>query len=217
MSIRFTGLLPAVALLVASAAQAQQATIPNTPGGGGSMAYPQSLPSGQFKVNAPTQPDTGTMAYPSSPGGVTQTQAPGRDTGNMAYPTMGAASSNLAQPSKAPAHMQGKAEEMGMPGAMRPDVAPTPAQTAAARALETAPSSQPVPYTDFLPPATPAHGHMMHGKPMPMHGMAMHHVRTKSTAVPAAAKAASPAPAGSAPTAAGTTTSDKTAGSSSSK
>lgn len=80
MKFRILGLVPALALAAMNLAQAQST------GGGGQMAYPDSLPSGQVRIPAPTGRDTGSMSYPTSPGGVAQPAARGRDTGSMAYP-----------------------------------------------------------------------------------------------------------------------------------
>ena len=172
MSFRFPGLLTAAALLAAGVAQAQ----PASTGGGGSMAYPDSLPSGQVKITAPTARDTGSMAFPQSSGGVTEAAPMGRDTGSMATPE----TTNLNRGGRmTPAAMRAQGN---VP--MRPDVAPTPAQTATAQSLATAPSSAPVPYTDFLPPAHPAG--RMSGHAMTGHHMAAHHAMK---AKPAAAKA----------------------------
>ena len=81
--------------------------------------------------------------------------------------------------------------------AMRPDVAPTPAQTTTAQSLDSAPASAPVPYTDFLPPERPAGkaGMMRHGAPMhrAVHHAVMRHAAAKHTA-PAATPAAAATP-----------------------
>ena len=74
MSTRISGLVPAFALLAIGVAHAQ----PATTGGGGSMAYPNSLPSGQITTSAPTARDTGSMQTPAPAGGVT-TSTPAHD------------------------------------------------------------------------------------------------------------------------------------------
>jgi hypothetical protein len=188
MTIRLRGLVPAFALLAPACAvltmgvaHAQQPYNPNA----GQMSYPQSLPSGQVNIPASTARDTGNMAYPASPGGVTESAPRGRDTGNMAYPSGGGA---VPRTTAAAAPMA----PMGKAPPMRPDVAPTPAQTAAARSLDMAPSSAPVPYTDFLPPAKPMAGKPMIHKRMPMHKAAMK-TAPKAAATPAATPAAAPA------------------------
>ncbi len=77
MNIRVLGLVPVFALAMMGAAYAQ------SPGG---MAYPAPNPSGEFKIPAPTARDTGNMAYPASPGGLSTTAPSGPGVGNMAYP-----------------------------------------------------------------------------------------------------------------------------------
>ena len=123
MTIRLRGLVPAFALLAPACAvltmgvaHAQQPYNPNA----GQMSYPQSLPSGQVNIPASTARDTGNMAYPASPGGVTESAPRGRDTGNMAYPSGGGA---VPRTTAAAAPMA----PMGKAPPMRPDVAPTPA------------------------------------------------------------------------------------------
>ena len=173
MTFRFLGLVPTIALLAAGPAMAQVSPNQATMGGGGQMAYPNSLPSGQVQIPAAVSRDTGNMAYPASPGGVTQTAPAGRDTGNMAYPT-GLGSVPTAAPMR------------GRPGmrAAAPNAAPAPAPTAggmaAAHALETAPGAAPVPYTDFATPGTAMRGH---------HGMTHRRMRAAKKAMPAAAAA----------------------------
>ncbi|WP_158742159.1 hypothetical protein [Acidisphaera sp. L21] len=183
MTFRFQGLVPAFALLVVGAAAHAQST-----GGGGQMAYPDSLPSGQVRVPAPTARDTGNMAYPASPGGVTTAAPTGRDTGNMAYPTGGAATVTTH-----PTPARGRARP-GMSGATPAAAAPAPTASgmAAAQSLNSAPGSAPVPYTDFATPGKPMMGR--HGA---MHAKPMHHVaaKKKAAAAPAAAAPAAPAPA----------------------
>ncbi len=196
MTSRFPGLVPAFALLAMGVAHAQ---VTNQTG---SMAYPQSNPSGQVQIPAPTARDTGGMAYPASPGGVTEAAPTGRDTGGMMTPT-NQASLNTRPRAMAPARMA--AARGGDPAnSMRPDVAPTPAETATARALDAGPTSAAVPYTDFLPPARPM-GKMAKGK-MAMHRMSkpVHHAVMRKAAAAAASPAATPAaaPAAAAPAAA---------------
>jgi hypothetical protein len=175
MTFRFQGLVPAFALLVVGAAAHAQST-----GGGGQMAYPDSLPSGQVRVPAPTARDTGNMAYPASPGGVVTAAPTGRDTGNMAYPTGGAATITTHPSSPAP---RGRARPVAPAAAAAPVAPPTAAGMAAAQSLNTAPGSAPVPYTDFATPAKPMGRHgAMHAKPM-------HHAVAKKAAAPAAAPA----------------------------
>ena len=197
MTIRFPGLIPSLALpatmlLAMGVAQAQGVQSQT-----GSMAYPQSLPSGQVKIAAPTTRDTGNMAYPASQGGVTEASPTGADTGTMATPR-GRASLNRGSPM-----MRMAAAPAGDPAnAMRPDVAPTPAQTRAAESLDSAPAAAPVPYTDFLPPARMATGKaamMRHGR-MPVHHAVMRHM-AKKAATPAAATAPAATPAPAAPAA----------------
>ena len=191
MTIRLRGLVPAFALLAPACAvltmgvaHAQQPYNPNA----GQMAYPQSLPSGQVTIPAPAARDTGNMAYPASPGGVSEAAPRGRDTGNMAYPSGGGAvPRTAAAASMAPMTGRGMASPP-----MRPDVAPTPAQTEAARSLDMAPSSAPVPYTDFLPPAKPMSGKPMMHRRMPMHKAVL---KTSAKPAPAAATPAAAAPA----------------------
>ncbi len=187
MMTRFTGLIPAFALLAVGTAHAQ---VQNQTG---SMAYPQSMPSGQVQVTAPAARDTGNMAYPASPGGVTAAAAPDADTGNMAIP-MGRGS--LRARRMPVAAMRAPAGDPA--NSMRPDVAPTPAQSATAQSLDNAPGAAPVPYTDFLPPERPM-GKGMAGKRMarrPMHHAVMRHPATAATpaATPAAAAPATPVP-----------------------
>ena len=188
MTSRFLGLAPAFALLAVGVAHAQ---VTNQTG---SMAYPQSLPSGQVQLQAPTARDTGNMAYPASPGGVSERAPQGADTGNMATPT-GRSALNTRR-AAAPTRMAA-----GDPAnSMRPDVAPTPAQTAQARALDAAPSAAPVPYTDFLPPARP----MAKGGRGAVHHAVMRKPMKAATkaATPAAASAPAAAPAATPPAAA---------------
>ena len=84
MNIRILGLVPVFALVAVGAVQAQSNPNANSIGG---MAYPQSNPSGQFQVPAPSPQATGgNMAYPSSTGGVAATPPSGPGIGNMAYP-----------------------------------------------------------------------------------------------------------------------------------
>ena len=212
MTTRFTGLIPAMALLAVGAAialpvpaMAQNQT--------GSMAFPESNPSGQVRIQSPTSRDTGSMAFPASPGGVTEAAPTGADTGNMAVPT-GRGSLNRRRVAATPVAMRGDPAN-----SMRPDVAPTPAQTATARSLDSAPSAAPVPYTDFLPPeragrgamamhhnammhghAAMAHHHaaMAHHHAAMMHHAAAHHAAT-TDAAPTAAPAPAAAPAATAP------------------
>ncbi len=128
-----------VALLAAGSAQAQ----PASTGGGGSMAYPDPSKSGQVTIPGNTARDTGSMAYPSSPGGVhTATATP------RAKPASKATQAAAATPTAAGAG----------------STAATPQGEAAARALATAPGSQPVPYVDFSAPAKPATT-LHHAKP----------------------------------------------------
>ncbi len=136
------GLSSTFALALAAAAQAQ----PASTGGGGSMAYPDSLPSGQVRIPGNTARDTGNMAYPSSPGGITSSTTPTAGTAGKA-----AAPAKAAAASPAPA---------ASPGA-----GPTPQGQAMARKLATTPSSQPVPYVDFLAPSTPGKPAAHHAKP----------------------------------------------------
>lgn len=149
MTFRFLGLAPAIALLAVGAAHAQ----PNVPtGGGGSMAYPESLSSGQTRIPAPTARDTGNMAYPPSPGGVTQAAPTGRDVGSMAENRGSGGTTTTPAPVPHRTLVAAVAKKSAAPAAAR--VAPPTAQDlAAARALETAPSATPVPYTDFAAPA----------------------------------------------------------------
>ena len=147
MTLRHTlarlGLSSTFALALAAAAQAQ----PSSTGGGGSMAYPDSLPSGQVRIPSSTARDTGNMAYPSSPGGISSSATPpaGAPAGKMGAPA------TTATASPAPA---------GAPG-----TGPTPQGQAAARKLATTPSTQPVPYVDFLAPSTPSKPAPHHAKP----------------------------------------------------
>ena len=170
MTTRFLGLVPAFALLAVGAAQAQNQT--------GNMAYPTPNPSGEVRIPAPTTRDTGNMAYPASPGGVTVQGATAPDTGNMATPT---SRSSLTGRSTRMAAMKADPAK-----AMRPDVAPTAAQTATAQSLDAAPGAAAVPYTDFLPPERPM-GKPMTGKGKMMH-KPMHHMAKPKAAKPAAAK-----------------------------
>ena len=144
------------ALAMAVGAQAQ----PATTGGGGQMAYPDSLPSGQVKIPSNTARDTGNMAYPSSPGGVSSVAPPRSDnTGTMAYPA-----GNALGGKKAASTKTSTAAAMPAPTASGTPAA-TPQGEAAARALATAPGSQPVPYVDFLSPGSSAKAGHHHGKP----------------------------------------------------
>lgn len=185
MTTRFLGLVPAFALLAVGAAHAQ---VGNQTG---NMAYPTPNASGEVRIPSPTARDTGNMAYPASPGGVPVQGAMGTDTGNMATP---AGRSSLNTRGTRMAAMRGDPAN-----SMRPDVAPTPAQTQMAQSLDMAPSAAPVPYTDFLPatramgsPMMGRRGMMMHkGMHRPMHARMMH----KAAANPAAAPATPEAPA----------------------
>ncbi len=163
MSFRFTGLVPAFALLAAGAAYAQ----PASTGGGGSMAFPDSLPSGQVHAAPPSGRDTGSMAQHTPSGGVTTTVQPrGRNAKTAAAaPADAAPSSNPAS---------GAAD------------APTPAGRAAAAAMALRPSTAPVPYTDFSGRAA------MPGKSMPVRRhMPAHRMRpATASAAPAPAPAA---------------------------
>ena len=139
------GLASVFALALAAAAQAQ----PASTGGGGQMAYPDSRASGQIQVPASSSRDTGNMAYPSSPGGVASSSAPrSADTGNMAYP----AGSSLGSKKGTAGKTAAAAPSSGAPSG----TGPTPQGMAAARALATTPSSQPVPYVDFVAPSSGA-------------------------------------------------------------
>ncbi len=176
MTIRFAGFIPAIALLAAGAAHAQST------GGGGQMAYPDPLPSGQVHVNAPTARDTGNMAYPAPSGGITTAAPSGPDTGSMQYPG-----------GKAPAAGRTRGAAM-KPGAMpassaaAPAAKPTPEGMKAAAALAAAPGEAPVPYVDFgAPSGKPmAHGASMHHAPM-------HHGDVKKTSAATTAPTAAPA------------------------
>ena len=79
---------------------------------------------------------------------------------------------------------------------MRPDVAPTPAQTRAAQSLDTAPAAAPVPYTDFLPPPrATGKAAMMHHGHVAVHHAVLRHTVPKSATPAAASAPATPAPA----------------------
>ena len=175
MKFRFAGLVPAIALLAAGAAHAQTSTT----GGGGSMAYPDPLPSGEIKIPAPTARDTGSMAYPTSPGGVTEGAPTARDTGSMAVP---AASGGFTK--SVPGRASAKAKPVTTAAATpaMPDTMPSPAGMKAARELAVAPGAAPVPYVDFG--AAPATGHAA------MEHKAMHSMAKKVSAEtkPATAK-----------------------------
>ena len=202
MSSRFPGLVPAFALLAMGTAHAQVANQT------GSMAYPQSTPSGQVQIPSSTARDTGSMAYPASPGGVAEAAPRGRDTGGMMTPN--------SQPSlntrRSAASMRQVAARGGDPAnSMRPDVMPTPAETATARALDSGPAATPVPYTDFMPqPRSMGNGMGRGGMGKgamgkgrmgrPMHHAMMHRHAKAATpataaATPAGTPAATPAPA----------------------
>jgi hypothetical protein len=180
MMFRFLGIAPVLALAAAGVVHAQ--TPPST-GGGGQMAYPDSLPSGQVKINAPTARDTGNMAYPASPGGVSATPSSSPDTGNMAYPAGGpiTSSSRPARPGMTKAATAAPAA---------PASGPTPAGMAAAKALADKPGSAPVPYVDFDAPAA-----TMKGKGVVMHHTAAKPVAAKTAEKKPATPAATPAPA----------------------
>jgi hypothetical protein len=180
MMFRFLGLAPVLALAAAGVVHAQ--TPPST-GGGGQMAYPDSLKSGQVQINAPTARDTGNMAYPASPGGVSAKPPSGPDTGNMAYPAGGP----ISTPPGRATRSSTKAAAAAAPAA--PGTAPTPAGMAAAKALADKPGSAPVPFVDFDPPAT------MKGKGVVMHHSAAKPVAAKTTEKKPATPAATPAPA----------------------
>lgn len=161
MNFRLSGLVPAFAILAVGVAHAQ-----NT----GSMAYPQSLPTGQVTTAAPATRDTGSMAFPASQGGVSERAPQGQDTGNMASP-MGR--SAIGTRGAAP-----RGATMGGNPAMRPDVAPMAADSSAARNLSEAPSSAPIPYTSFDAPSAGGRGApmMRRGKMMAHMGKGrMHH------------------------------------------
>lgn len=164
MISRFMGLVPVLALAAVGAAQAQST------GGGGQMAYPDSLPTGQVRIPSSTAPDTGNMAYPASPGGVTAAAPTGRDVGNMAVPAGG---SSLATTST------GKPSGKRVAAAAPDGTAASPSGMAAANAMDHAPSPAPVPYVNFLPPEKPTKGVMMHHS-------AVHKVTAKPEAAPAA-------------------------------
>jgi hypothetical protein len=166
MSFRFTGLVPAIALLVAGVAHAQ----PASTGGGGSMAYPDSLPSGQIRSAAPTARDVGNMQYPAPSGGVT-----------------------TSVPAPTPLLRRGR------PAPAAPTPPPSAAGRAAASEMALQPSTAPIPYTDFAPaPAAMGHGTMMHHK-MPVHHAAAHPHPHAATPAPATPATATPAPTTPAP------------------
>lgn len=186
MSSRFPGLVPAFALLAIGTAHAQGANQT------GSMAYPQSTPSGQVQIPASTARDTGGMAYPASPGGVTEAAPRGRDTGGMMTPN--------SQPSlntrRSAASMRQVAARGDPANSMRPDVMPTPAETATARALDVGPAAAPVPYTDFMPQPRSAGDGMGRdgmGRGRGRMGRSMHHGAMHHAVMRGHAKAATPA------------------------
>ncbi len=173
MTFRIQGLVPAFALLAMGVAHAQ--SNPVTPGRGpsdvGNMAYPAPQPAGNINTT-PT--------------------APARDTGNMALPagTAGAPTVSVTRPRRPAAP---KPAAMAATPAAAPAVAPTPDGMAAAKALDTAPGSAPVPYVDFSQP-TPmkgTHAVMRGKKPMAVHKAAAKKAAPAATPAPAAA----PAPA----------------------
>ncbi len=136
------GVASVFAVALAAAAHAQ----PASTGGGGQMAYPDSRASGQVQVPTSTSRDTGNMAYPSSPGGVATNTSVSSKKGGASKTKTAAAAPSSAAPSS---------------------TGPTPQGMAAARALATTPSSQPVPYVDFVAPGSTAKtGTMHHAKPM---------------------------------------------------
>ena len=148
MEFRFLGLIPAFAVL-AAAGSALAVTPSNTPAGGGSMAYPTPLPSGEVTVPNTVTHDNGGSAYPSSgTGGATETESKARDTGAAAYPGGGS-------PPTVPFKRRSKAVTTASkaPSAATPVAVdkPTPQGMAAARSLANAPGSAPVPYVDFAP------------------------------------------------------------------
>lgn len=179
MTIRFLGLVPTLALLAVGAAQAQS---PNnaTTGGGGQMAYPDSLPSGRVTVPAAGARDTGNMAYPASPGGVAQPAPMARDTGNMAYPD---GTGTVTTRPMTRAQMRAA---RGTPAAAGP--AASADSMAAAHALDMSPGAAPVPYTAFDAPGIPARVHrpMRARKPMARHFAVKKVTAPAVTATPAA-------------------------------
>ena len=172
MSFRFTGLVPCLALLAAGAAHAQ----PATTGGGGSMAYPDPLPSGQVHTTVNPGRDTGSMALPNSGAGVTSRTPAQRDTGSMALPA--GSGGVTTTPAPTPRFRRRAAAA----------AAPTASGRAAASEMAIKPSDTPVPYTDFAPAApTATHGPVRHA---PVHRAAVHHAKP-----PAAAPTATTPPA----------------------
>ena len=188
MSFRFTGLAPCLALLAAGAAHAQ----PSTTGGGGSMAYPDPLPSGQVHTTINPGRDTGSMALPNSGKGVAAGSPAQRDTGSMALPT--GSGGVTTTPAPTPRFRRRAAAT----------AAPSASGRAAASEMAIKPSDTPVPYTDFAPAApTASHGPMRHA-PMrhaPVHRAAVHHAKPPASATTASTPAAS-TPAASTPPAA---------------
>ena len=184
MSFRFLGLVPSFALLAVGAAHAQ----PASTGGGGSMAYPDSLPSGQIHQTLPGGRDTGSMALPQSSAGTATTRAPGtRDTGSMALPT-GGGGVTTTTPAPTPT-LRRRGAAAGR----------TPAGAAAAAQMAIQPSTAPVPYTDFgpAPAAAPMRG-TAHRAPMrhaPAHRAAAHAKAPSAAATPSTATPAPGAPA----------------------
>ena len=201
MTFRFMGLIPAMALLAAGTVQAQPANNATT-GGGGSMAYPDSLPSGQVRIPAPTSRDTGNMAYPASPGGVSQAAPTGPDTnGSMGAPqpsggvtTTPAPTPRLTRRGRAAARAAASATQTATPAAG--GVAPTADGMAAARALDAAPGAAAVPYVDFSQPAAPK-GVMRARRAVVRRAAPAK--KAPATATPAATAPAATAPAASAP------------------
>ena len=184
MTFRFMGLIPAMALLAAGTVHAQNSTT----GGGGSMAYPDPLPSGQVRIPAPTARDTGNMAYPASPGGVSQAAPVARDTnGSMGAPTASGGITSTPAPSPRLTRRGRAAAAPSASMAAPADTAASPSGMAAARALDNSPGAAPVPYVDFDQPA-PKRGTRIR------HAVAHHPMAAKkAAATPAAAAPATPA------------------------
>ncbi len=154
------GLASVLTLGLAAVAQAQ----PSSTGGGGQMAYPDSLKSGQVQVPSSTTRDTGNMQYPASSGGITTTAAPrSANTGNMQYPA-----GNSLGSSKKTAAAKGKAMSASSSSAAPSGAGATPQGMAAARALANAPGAAAVPYVDFGAPSASSAAKPMHHAAKPM-------------------------------------------------
>ena len=158
------GFACAVSLALAAAAQAQ----PASTGGGGQMAYPDNNKAGAITIPGSTSRDTGSMQYPTSPGGVPSASAPRSDnTGSMGYPAGNSLGSKKAAAAKS-STASGTAAATSAPAAAAPSGSgPTPQGMAAARKLATAPGAAPVPYVDFTQPSATAAKPMHHAAAKP--------------------------------------------------